>query len=48
LVPVEEAEEILELEKVLLLDDLGIDVGRPQRLDLGNEEVTYSLDGLGR
>jgi hypothetical protein len=43
---VKEREEILEFEKVLLLDNLGINVGRPQRLDLGDEEVPYSLDGL--
>ncbi len=47
LVAVEEGEEVLELEEVLLLDDLGVDVGRPQRLDLGDEEVPYSFDGLG-
>jgi hypothetical protein len=42
----EEVEEILELEEVLLLNDLGIDIGRPERLDLGDEEVAYSLDSL--
>lgn len=48
LVPVQKRKEILELEEVLLLDDLGIDIGRSQRLDLGDEKVSYSLDGLGR
>lgn len=43
-----EREEILEFEKVLLLDNLGINVRRPQRLDLSDEEVPYSLNGLVR
>lgn len=48
LVPVEKGEEILELEEVLLLDNLRIDIGRPQRLDLSDKEVPYSLDSLIR
>jgi hypothetical protein len=46
LVPVKERKEVLKFEEVLLLDNLGINVGRSQRLDLGDEEVPYSLDGL--
>ena len=43
---VEEGVEVLEPEEAGLLDYLSVDVGRPQRLDLGHEEVAYSFNSL--
>lgn len=46
LVPVEEGEQVLELEEILLLDDLRVNVRGSQGLDLRHQEVAYSLDRL--
>lgn len=46
LVAVKKGKEVPELEEILLLNYLGIDIGRPKGLDLGDEEVAYPLDGL--
>lgn len=42
----EKGEELLELEKVVLLQDLRVDVWGSQRLDLGNEKIANALNGL--
>lgn len=43
----EKGEEVFEFYKVLLLDDLRVDVGRAEGFDLSDQEVSYSFDGLG-
>lgn len=39
-------EEVPKLEKVLLLDDLGIDMRRSKSLNLSNQKVPDSLDSF--
>lgn len=38
--------QIFEANKILLLDDLGIYVGRPQGLDVRNKKISDPLDSL--
>lgn len=40
------SEQVFETEKVLLLDDLRIDVRRSQSLDLSNDKVANALNCL--
>lgn len=46
MVLVEKDKQFFESEKVVLLDYLSIDVGRSQSLDLSDQKVSYTLDGL--
>ena len=43
---VQERKKVFKLQKVVLLDDLGINVRRSQCFDLGDQKVPDSLDGL--
>lgn len=43
---VKKGEQVFETEKVLLLDDLRIDVRRSQSLDLSDDKVANALNGL--
>lgn len=43
---IQESISIFNPKNLLLLDDLGVDMGRPYPLDLSNEVVTYPLNRL--